>query len=291
VCSAVWASVVLLIGAAPAQAQAAASTQPRNVDCDEKIAQELQSKKTPYTFQDVLNRNPKFIADIISDDKTLFTVTCDPVRKRRIAGILLSLGVKDQVYFDYLADGAKEALKNDMPWPMVYDENGDVIEKATPAYLEWCKKFGLDPNDPKVAPLKGVNSAFLEWCIKHEVHPSEAMHDVYYEIPDPWDDLAAASDPRFYDLLIEGLHSHNLIIAGIAARGLARLQDPRAIDDLIATGRRVGSEARYYIGVSLLYFSDPKAQAAAEELIRDKSRLAMERKEMQTRGLKGLFPY
>jgi hypothetical protein len=199
--------------------------------------------------------------------------------------------VKDQVYFDYLASGAKEALNNDMPWPMVYDENGEINDNVTPAFFEWCKKFGLNPDDPKVAPLKGVNSAFLKWCIKHKVHPTEALHDAYYEIPDPWDDLAAASDPRAYDLLIEGIHSHNLMIAGIAARGLARLQDPRAIDELIATGRRVGSEARYYIGVSLLYFSDPKAQAAAEELIKDKNRLAIERKEMQTRGLQGLFPY
>lgn len=117
------------------------------------------------------------------------------------------------------------------------------------------------------------------------------MHDAYYEIAKPWYDLAAASDSRAYDLLIDGIHSHNLMIASVAAKGLARLQDPRAIDELIATGRHAGSEARYSIGVSLLYFSDPKAQAAAEELIKDKNHLAIEHKEMQTRGLQGLFSY
>jgi hypothetical protein len=285
--AAVLAATILTWGAIPARTQGVAQTEAPNTSCDEKRAQELHQAKKAYTFEDLLHGNPQAIAD----DKQLFALTCDAVDKRRIAGILVSLGVKDQVYFDYLTNGAKEALNNDMPWPMAYDENGEINDKATAAYFDWCKKFGLNPDDPKIAPLKGVSSAFLEWCIKHEVHPSEALHEAYYVIPDPWDDLAAASDPRAYDLLIEGIHSHNLMIAGIAARGLARLQDPRAIAELIATGRRVGSEARYYIGVSLLYFSDTKAQAAAEEFIKDKDRLAMERKEMQTRGLKGLFPY
>ena len=81
------------------------------------------------------------------------------------------------------------------------------------------------------------------------------------------------------------------MIVGLAAKGLARLQDPRAIDDLIATGRRVGGLGRYSIGLSLLYFPDPRAQTVAEEFIKDKKMLEQDRKEMQTKGVMGLFPY
>jgi PBS lyase HEAT-like repeat len=287
----VFAATVLPWGAIPVQAKAMAQTVAQNTSCDEKKAEDLSSRKEPYTFQDVLDRNPQAISNAIPLNRQLFVLTCDTAYKRRIAGVLISLGVKDEVYFDYLVSGAKESLKNDMPWPEAYDENGDIIDHVTPTYLEWCKKFGLNPDDPRFAPLRGVSSAFLEWCMKHQVHPSEAMHDAYYEIADPWYDLAAASDPRAYDLLIEGIHSQNLMIVGVAAKGLARLQDPRAIDDLIATGRRVGGLGRYSIGLSLLYFSDSRAQTAAEEFIKDKKKLEQDRKETQTKGVRGLFPY
>jgi hypothetical protein len=81
------------------------------------------------------------------------------------------------------------------------------------------------------------------------------------------------------------------MIVGVAAKGLARLQDPRAIDDLIATGRLVGGLGRYSIGLSLLYFPASRAQKAAEEFIKNKKKLEQDRKEMQTKGVRSLFPY
>jgi hypothetical protein len=180
-CAVFFAATTLPWGAIPAQPQAVAQTEAQNTGCDEKKAEELHQAKKAYTFEDLLHGNPQAVAD----DKQLFALTCDATLRRNMAGILIRLGVKDQVYFDYLVSGAREALKNDLPWPEAYDENGDVIDHVTPAYLEWCKKFGLNPDDPKIMPLRGVSSEFLEWCIKHQVHPSEAMHDAYYEIADP----------------------------------------------------------------------------------------------------------
>lgn len=84
------------------------------------------------------------------------------------------------------------------------------------------------------------------------------------------------------------------MIAATAAKGLARLQDPRAIDELIATGRRVPGEARYGIAEALLYFSDPRAQAAAEEfaaVVEDKKVVEFMRAQAKAKGVKGLFPY
>jgi hypothetical protein len=99
------------------------------------------------------------------------------------------------------------------------------------------------------------------------------IHNVeYYEVPTAWFYLAAAGDPRAYDLLIKGLHSQNPMIAGMAAWGLAKLQDHRAIDELIATGHQVPGEARACIVRSLVYFDVPKAQAAAEQLMPEKEK-------------------
>ena len=256
--AAVFLVVIMHMVAIPARAQETCRCKP-----DDEKAQELMllQKKT-HTFEDVLNRDP----DAIANEMQLFCLTSDPELKQRLASILMSIGVKDKIYFDYLTDAAKKALNNDMPWPTLYDEHGDIIEK-------------------------GASPAFLEWCRKHGVSPNEARSYAYYEIPNPWYYLAAAGDPRAYDLLIEGLHSHNLMIAGTAAQGLAKLQDPRAIPELIATGRGVPGEARFASGQALLYFSDPRAQAAANELITDKNLLERERHEAQTKGVKGLFHY
>ena len=81
--------------------------------------------------------------------------------------------------------------------------------------------------------------------------------------------------------------------AATAARGLAKLQDPRAVDELIATGSHVPGEALLGIAQSLIYFSAPKAQMAAEKLTSEKEKRVLEayRQDMNARGLKALFPW
>jgi hypothetical protein len=64
----------------------------------------------------------------------------------------------------------------------------------------------------------------------------------FYEMPISWYYFAAAGDPRPYDLLVKGLHFQNLAIAAMAAQGLAKLQDPRAINELIVVGPRDASD-------------------------------------------------
>ena len=258
---------------------------------EEKVQELTKLINSRYTFEDLINGNPEAIAI----DEQVFSLTSDLKVKRRIAGILVSIRVKDRVYFDYLVSEAKKALDNDMPWPTLYDEHGKVNQNTLmPATIEWFKKHGEDAGEERYASYKSANPEFLDWCIEHHQNPNEARFAAYYVIPDPWSDLAAAHDPRAYDLLVQGLHSHNLMIADAAARGLARLQDPRAIDELIATGRRAPGEARVGIVTALLYFSDPKAQAAAEEfsdVFADRRSLGFLREKAKRDGVKGLFSY
>ena len=230
---------------------------------DEEMAHELINDKR-YSFQDLLNKSPGAIAN----SETVFALTKETQRKQRIASILLSIGVKDRVYFDYLTDEARKALAHDhdMPWPLLYGN-------------DW---------EPK-----GANPAMNEWCEKHNLPFWDMYRVSYYEITGAWYFLAAAGDPRTYDLLVKGLHSPNPMIAAMAAHGLAKLQDPRAIEELIATGRKVPVEARGGIAEALLFFPDPKAQAAANEILPDKEKNLLEvwRRDIKARGLKVLFPW
>lgn len=230
---------------------------------DEEKADELDHLKG-YTFAALLRKNP---ADIANDER-IFSLTRDTEMKERIASILLSLGVSDPIYFDYLTAEAKKVLghDHDIPWPAIYDAD----------------------EEPKYA-----NPALNEWCEKHRMDFG-AMDDVSkYEMPIAWYNLAAARAPRAYDLLVKGLRSANLMIAWEAANGLAMLQDPRAIDVLITTGRVSHGEARAGIAQSLLFFPDPKAQTAADEIAPIKLKHMMEvwRGEIKAKGLRVLFPW
>lgn len=227
-------------------------------------AQELL-KDQRYSLDDLLQGNP----DAVVIAKQIFALTGDSNTKQRIASILVHISTKDSTYFEYLVTEAEKALSNDMPWPTLYDKDGNKKSKT----------------------LDSLNPEFLKWCEKHNVDPADAFHAAYYEIPVPWYHLAAAGDPRTYGLLIKGLRSPNPMIVTCASHGLARLQDPRAIDEIILASYRAPLEARYAIAESLLYFPNEKAQQAADEIIVDKKSLSELKKQIQAKGIKWLFSY
>src|SRR5579871_768635 len=224
---------------------------------NEERAQELIKDKK-YSFEDIRKRDPGAIANV----EQIFILTNDARTKGRSASILLIIGVRDQIYFDYLAAEAKAALNSDMPWPTLYDEHGNKITKT----------------------IETLNPAFLKWCKKHHRDPGDAFEEAYYGISQPWYDLGAAGDPRFYSLLVRGIHSQNLMIQAFSALGLAKLQDPRAIDEIIGAVRRAPMETHDGMAKALLYFSDPKAQKAADELFLDKRYIGALRDQIKEKG-------
>jgi len=258
------ASIIALMTFAPstlARAQQPQSAAPAK--SSEEQVREPNAAENKHTFQDLLHGDP----DAVADEKKFFALATDTEMKQRVASILLSLGVRDKVYRDYLEHAAREALADETPWPARHNAKGEE-EDWNPAFLEWCKKRSLEP-----------------WA---------TLKKVVYEVSNPWYYLAASGDPAFYDLFIEGLHSHNLMIVGTAAQGLAKLQDPRAIEPLIEAGRRTPGVGRGGIRKSLLYFSDPRAQAAAEEfyaLTNSKKLMDLHRQEAKEKGAKGLFQW
>jgi HEAT repeat protein len=121
----------------------------------------------------------------------------------------------------------------------------------------------------------------------------DAYHAEYYEMSVPWYYLAPAGDARSYDLLVKGLRSNNLMIVARAAHGLARLQDRRAISELIAAGNDAKGEALWGIIQALTYFDDGDAQSAAEALTptQQKRSLATFRNDASERGLRAILPW
>jgi HEAT repeat protein len=198
--------------------------------------EELAAEANKHSFQDILNKDP----DAVRNIEEIFAATSKIELKQRIASILIRIGVRDLAYFDFLAGEARRALAIDMPWAELFDE--------------------------QTGKTTGINPAFVKWCEKHHRDQYEAFEEARYQVPVPWFYLASAGDPHAYDLLVQGLHAENKMIVMYAALGLAKLQDPRAIDALIAASRHEIAGARYEIAQALWHFPDDRAQATADAL-------------------------
>ncbi len=257
-------AALLVISLTPLCACQSAHPSDRGTETDDKKAQELLHDKR-YTFEDLLAGKPETVANA----KRIFALTTDARLKERFASILVSIGVKDQTYHDYLVNEARKALDEDMPWPTLYDKSGKTISKTADT----------------------LNPAFLKWCEAHHQDPRTSFENAYYKIPVPWYYLAGAGDPRAYDLLLLGLQSKNPMIASSAGRGLAKLQDKRAIDALIAAYHRAPLETRADFAVDLLYIPDSRAQEAAEGLLNNPAAVADFRKMISEKGKAALFGY
>lgn len=190
------------------------------------------------------------------------------------------------------------------------NSDSEVIESLRElekkSYIRHTKKESKDLYQPLVAIRESdtnyvqaytLDSKFVNWCKQHSDKTCDEWYqEVVYPDPDPWYFLAAAGDPRAYDLLLDGLHSENEGIAILAAQGLAKLQDPRAIIEIATVAKHEGYDANVSMAECLLYFSDPRAQSAAEEILDDKKVgdtriLDIARRDVKARGVRGLFPW
>jgi hypothetical protein len=207
---------------------------PSHITNDEEAADVLYHSDKSYTHEDILSRIPAAITKAVADERTLFDLTMDTNLKLQTASVLVSFGVKDPTYLEYLKTEATKVLRLGF-WDM--------------------------------------ENAFQ------------------YPRPDTWYYLAAAGDPRFYDLLMRGLHSPNQVIAANAALGLAKLGDARAADELVATGRAAPPDLRWSIIRSLICFPEPKAQKEAEELTPPEGKILLDsfRSEIREKGPRALF--
>ncbi|MGB6974942.1 MAG: HEAT repeat domain-containing protein [Terracidiphilus sp.] len=148
--------------------------------------------------------------------------------------MLLGLGVKDGPYWDYLANRAREALKDPSPVPFDFDGRG-----------EYSKKF-------------------IDWANKHHKSGKDAIIYSMTVSVVPIAELIPPKDPRAIPILREALQADNVIIQTTAAKGLAALHDTASIPAIIHACQSSPKEGAEMIAEPLVFFSDPAAQHAVD---------------------------
>lgn len=174
----------------------------------------------------------------IPDLKTQFKLTQDTVLKGSVASALVRLGDKDPEPWDYLVEGATDAITSDAPDPQRFDSKGNAIRGLSPEIRAWAKSHNLSDSD--------LDNKMFEFSAKVAF-------------------LAKARDRRAIPLLRQALLSSNRLIEALAADGLAQLQDKASIPLIIQACQLAPAGAAIAIARPLLDFDDPQAQSAAKE--------------------------
>ncbi len=174
----------------------------------------------------------------IPDLEKQFELTPDPVSKISIASALVRLGDKDPAWWNYLAQGAADAIASDAPSPWRFDSKGKALPDVLPSpeLIAWAKVHNLTD-------------------VELDTMVSEFLAKVTY--------LGESGDRRAIPLLRQALSSSNYMIQTFAAQGLAELQDKASIPLIIEACREAPADAAVVIARSLLDFNDPQAQSAA----------------------------
>ena len=168
----------------------------------------------------------------------------DTTDKAHIASALVRLGDKNPVYWDFLAQEAKQVVESGAPDFLNYDSQGKALEGPSPA--------------------------FVAWAMAHNVSLGAAAQQQMYIAPAIIGLMGLTADPRAIPLLRQALSSPNHQVAIFAAQGLAQIQDQESISLIVDACRRAPAEAASEIARALVYFDTPQAQEAVNKYLPDK---------------------
>jgi hypothetical protein len=170
--------------------------------------------------------------------------TQDELDKARTASALISLGDKDDIYWDFLLRLETSLLEGEVSSAVKSDSQGKPIE--------W-------PSSDEA------------WA-KQDRELNEML--TFVEIVD------ATRDPRGIRLLRRALSSPNSETQNIAASGLARAQDKDSVSLIIDVCKNAPPDVASVVAANaLVYFDDPRAQSAADQyLSKDAAKFAREEK-------------
>jgi hypothetical protein len=160
--------------------------------------------------------------------------TSDSQIKEGVASALVRMGDKNDAYWAYLVELATPASESDAPYP--------IDERA--------QKGDKDIYSPE----------FKAWASAHNLSVEAASKMAMMDLPGGLSPLAQTGDPRGVPLLRKALMSPNILIAGLAAAGLAQAQDKDSIPMIIDACKRVTPIMAHFLADPLLFFDDPDAQ-------------------------------
>ena len=222
---------------------------------------------TPQELNQMVNRGDRRAIPAL---EKAFQKATDRIDKEGIAGSLVRLGDKNEIYWNFLAQYARAAVENDMPFPYDFDADGEII------------------GNPKDVPEKYAPE-FLAWCKKRGEQTGSAAQQALYGLPGDLLALAATGDSRGSEILFRGLESRNYYVVSVSAKGLARLQDRRAIKPIIQACERAPAGMGEVVAESLAFFDDSEAQSAAVRFIHNPKALEAVRQKAKIMGAEGVF--
>ncbi len=194
-------------------------------------------------------------SEAIPDLEKQFASAPEFIDKAKVAQVLLALGDKKDVYWNYLAELADSILESDAPNPMQFDAEGKGVPGLSPDWVAWAKAHN---------------------------QPASAGEDAIYVYPGIIGLLGMTRDPRAIPLLRQALAFPNYMIQTAATMGLAEMQDKSSVPLIIDACKRAPAEVAEVMARSLVYFDAPEAQNAVDTYI-PKQRAQMLR-EARARG-------
>ena len=175
---------------------------------------------------------------IIPALRAAFEKRTDKAQKQEIAVTLLRLGEKADLYFEFLASYASEAINDHTPLFQKYDQDGRGVRGE-------------------------LSPVFEIWCATNHKDPMEVVGIQLYTYPQDVLALAKAGDPRALDLFRRGLESENPGVVEFSVQGLGRLHEVSALPAIAKIADRQPSP-RLLISWELPWFGTPEAYQLME---------------------------
>jgi hypothetical protein len=205
----------------------------------DSLVSKIQNRPSyiPFVLEAVRNKSPKVRAAL----RKAFD-SGNHEEKLATAQVLLFLHDTSSTYFDTMKDEIEKGLQLDIPFPVALETD-------------------CDPKIPK------ISQEFSEWCTRNNCDSSKAIIQAFDKIPGSVLNLAVVGDSRAGPIFLMALASRNSLVVLNAAIGLARINDSNFIDPIIKAVSRSGRCMRPTIARNLVYFDNPRSQAAAKKFM------------------------
>jgi hypothetical protein len=212
---------------------------------NELLAKALQNPNDQNVMGQVLSafhstKDPATLSRL----RDLFQVVTEKSSRRLLAVLMfVTLGPKDDLYFDVLAKYAQDSVVSDAPPPFFFDPEGtEIRSNLTLVFTNWCE----------------VHQMKSDVCL---ATVAEQAVDAYY--------LGLLKDKRGIPTFRRGLESNNVAIVRASSAGLALLNDIDSISLIVTAARRFPPKLQPLVADMLAQFDDPRAWPPIDEFIKD----------------------
>jgi len=178
---------------------------------------EVKRDNWAYVDQIVKEAGPERAIPILKD---LFVQSQDVDTKAWIASELVKLGDRDETYWNFAVEQAREVIESDVPSPIAFDAEGKPVPgQVSPEFAAWAKAHNLSPE-------KMANAA------------NDSVFPIKLGL------LAKTGDPRAIPLLRRGLLAPSYHVEAAAAAALAMLKDRDSIPLILEACKRAPKDSQ-----------------------------------------------